>query len=77
MGAPVLPGAAILSDNDGSDVDIGGKNNKAERRNVKTGLVTANGIAVVEGLSGAEQVVLRAGGFLSPGETVNPKLVKQ
>ena len=75
--APMLPESAILSDNEGSYVYIVGKNNKAERRNVKTGLVTASGIAVIEGLNGSEQVVLRAGGFLSPGETVNPKLVKQ
>jgi RND family efflux transporter MFP subunit len=75
--APMLPESAILSDNEGSYVYIVGKNNKAERRNIKTGLVTSNGIAVVEGLSGSEQVVMRAGGFLSPGETINPKLVKQ
>jgi hypothetical protein len=31
---------------------------------------------VTEGLSGSEQVVLRAGGFLSPGETIQPKLIK-
>jgi hypothetical protein len=42
---------------------------------VKTGTVSDAGIAVVEGLSGSERVVLRAGGFLQPGETVNPKLV--
>jgi hypothetical protein len=75
--APMLPESAILSDNEGSFVYIVGKNNKVEQRRVKTGLITANGIAVVEGLAGTEQVVLRAGGFLSPGETVNPKLVKQ
>ncbi len=75
--APMLPESAILSDNEGSYVYIVVQNNKVERRNVKTGLVTANGIAVVEGLGGSEQVVMRAGGFLSPGETINPKLVKQ
>ncbi len=75
--APMLPESAILSDNQGSYVYIVGKGNKAERRDVKTGLVTDRGIAVAEGLTGAEQVVLRAGGFLSPGEKLNPKLVKQ
>jgi multidrug efflux pump subunit AcrA (membrane-fusion protein) len=75
--APMLPESAILSDNEGSYVYIVVQNNKVERRNVKTGLVTAKGIAVVEGLGGSEQVVMRAGGFLSPGETINPKLVKQ
>lgn len=74
--APLLPESAILSDNDGSFVYIVGKDNKVERRPVKTGTVTATGIAVTEGLSGNERVVLRAGGFLSPGETVQPKQYK-
>jgi HlyD family secretion protein len=75
--APMLPESAILSDGEGSYVYIVGKDNKAERRAVKTGLITANGIAVTEGLSGTEKVVLRAGGFLAPGETINPRPVKQ
>lgn len=74
--APMLPESAILSDNEGSFVYVIGKDNKVERRAVKTGTVTSNGIAVVSGLSGNEQVVLRAGGFLSPGETVQPKPYK-
>ena len=40
---------------------------------MKTGAVTPAGIAVVEGLNGNERVVLRAGGFLNPGETVRPQ----
>jgi HlyD family secretion protein len=74
--APMLPESAILSDTQGAFVYIVGKANKVERRAVKTGTITANGIAVTEGLSGSEQVVLRAGGFLSPGETIQPKLIK-
>lgn len=74
--APKLPESAILSDNAGSYVYVIGADNKIVRRPVKTGTVTADGIAVVEGLSGSERVVLRAGGFLQPGETVNPKLAK-
>jgi RND family efflux transporter MFP subunit len=70
--APVLPESAILSDNKGSFVYIVGPGNKALRRDVKTGGVTAAGIAVTEGLSGSERVVLRAGGFLQPGELVKP-----
>jgi len=38
--------------------------------------VTENGIAVIEGLSGAEMVVRRAGGFLAPGDEVKPRRVK-
>ncbi len=75
--APLLPESAILSDAKGSYVYIVGKDNKAQRRDITTGIVTDKGIAVVAGLSGSEHVVMRAGGFLSPGEKLNPKLVKQ
>ncbi len=74
--APMLPDSAILSDAKGSYVYVIGKNNKATRRDIKTGLVTDRGIAVVGGLSGSERVVLRAGNFLNPGETINPVQVK-
>ncbi|WP_336979255.1 efflux RND transporter periplasmic adaptor subunit [Altererythrobacter fulvus] len=73
--APMLPESAILSDAEGSYVYIVGKGNKVERRGVKTGLVTENGIAVTEGLTGSEKVVLRAGGFLAPGDEVRPRVV--
>jgi HlyD family secretion protein len=72
--APLLPESAILSDDKGGYVYVVGPDNKVLRRPVKTGTVTNAGIAVVEGLSGTERVVLRAGGFLQPGETVNPRL---
>jgi HlyD family secretion protein len=65
MVAPLLPDSAVLSDNQGSFVYI-------VRRNVKIGLVTDKGIAIAAGLAGSERVVLRAGGFLSPGETIQP-----
>lgn len=74
--APMLPESAILSDNQGNYVYVIDKDNKARRRPVKTGLVTETGIAVIEGLDGSERVVLRAGGFLQPDQTVQPKLVK-
>ena len=74
--APVLPESAILSDEKGNFVYVVGKDNKVERRAVRTGAVTPQGIAVVEGLNGTERVVLRAGGFLNPGETVKPQLQK-
>ena len=70
--APMLPESAILSDNKGSYVYIVGKDNKVERRDIKLGMVTDQGIAIVAGLSGSERVVLRAGGFLSPGEVIKP-----
>ena len=73
--APKLPESAILSDNQGSFVYVVGQDNKVQRRAVKTGTVTKDGLAVIEGLNGSERIVLRAGAFLQPGETVNPKLV--
>ena len=73
--APKLPESAILSDNAGSYVYIVSTGNKIERRPVKTGIVSSDGIAVVEGLSGNERIVLRAGAFLQPGETVIPRAV--
>ncbi len=68
--ASVLPESAILSDAGGAYVYIVDGHNKAQRRAVKTGDVTAQGIEIREGLSGNERVVLRAGAFLNPGDTV-------
>jgi RND family efflux transporter MFP subunit len=75
--ATVLPESAVLADAEGSFVYVVGKDNKAERRAVKTGAVTKQGIAITEGLAGTEQVVLRAGGFLNPGESINPQPLKK
>jgi HlyD family secretion protein len=75
--ATVLPESAVLADAKGSFVYVVGKDNKAERRSVTTGAVTKQGIAITEGLSGTEQVVLRAGGFLNPGESINPQPLKK
>lgn len=75
--APKLPDSALLTDAKGSYVYVVGKDNKVQRRDVKTGMVSDAGIAIVAGLDGSERVVIRSGGFLSPGETVNPKLVQQ
>ncbi len=74
--APLLPESAILSDDKGSFVYIVGNDNKAQRRDVKTGEVSARGISVVQGLSGNERIVLRAGGFLNPGDRVQPVVAK-
>ena len=74
--ATVLPESAVLADAKGSFVYVVGSDKKVTRRAVKTGAVTAQGIAITEGLNGTEKVVLRAGGFLNPGETVNPQAQK-
>lgn len=70
--APVLPESAILSDQKGAFVYVVGGNNKVARRMVRTGDVTPAGIVVLQGISGNERVVLRAGGFLNPGDLVRP-----
>ncbi|QYU69779.1 hypothetical protein J4558_06525 [Leptolyngbya sp. 15MV] len=70
--APLLPESAILSDDQGSYVYIVDAENKVVRRAVTLGNVTGQGIVIASGLTGRERVVLRAGGFLNPGETVRP-----
>lgn len=72
--APLLPESAVLSDNGGSFVYVVDKDNKVQRRPVTTGMLTEDGIIIDRGLAGNERVVLRAGAFLAPGETVKPKL---
>ena len=76
MTAPILPESAVQNDEKGSFVYMVGKDNKIVRRDVKIGTVTASGLTIAEGLDGTERVVLYAGGFLNPGESVNPKLQK-
>lgn len=70
--APLLPESAILSDEKGTYVFVVGPDNKVQRRDVKTGEVSAKGISVIEGISGTEKIVLRAGGFLNSGDLVQP-----
>jgi hypothetical protein len=77
MTAPVLPESAVQTGREGSFVYIVGKDNKVQQRPVKVGSVTANGLIIEQGLDGTERVVLYAGGFLNPGETINPKLLKK
>ena len=73
VSAPLLPESALQADNQGSYVYVVGAGSKAERRRVKIAMVTDRGVAIGQGLTGHEQVVLRAGGFLSEGETVQPR----
>lgn len=75
--APMLPESAIQTDDNGSFVWIVGQDNRVKRQAVKTGLVTNEGIAIIEGLAGTERVVLRAGGFLSEGDRVSPRLQRR
>lgn len=74
--APRLPESAVLSDDKGSYVYIVDKDNKIVRRNVTLGSAVPGGIIVTKGLTGKERIVVRAGGFLNPGETVKPRVEK-
>jgi RND family efflux transporter MFP subunit len=76
MVAPLLPDSAILNDGHKSYVFVVGPHNRTQRRDIRIGLVTDHGVAVASGLAGNERVVLRAGGFLSAGEAVVPRVVK-
>lgn len=73
---PMLPESAVLSDAKGNYVYIVDGANKAARRDVKTGPVTDQGVSITGGLSGTERVVVAAGAFLAPGQTVKPVLQK-
>lgn len=70
--APMLPESAVQSDEKGNYVFIVTPQNKVERRDVKIGSVSDAGITIASGLTGREQVVLTAGAFLNPGESVVP-----
>jgi RND family efflux transporter MFP subunit len=71
--APVLPQSAVQSDDKGNYVYLVDQNNVVVRRAIRTGEVSDAGIAVIEGLSGNERVVLSASAFLQPGQKVVPK----
>ena len=74
--APLLPQSAVQSDVTGNFVYILDDKNQAVRRNVTTGEVSDEGIAITSGLAGTERVVLTAGAFLNPGQKVIPVLKK-
>ena len=73
---PLLPESAVQSDAKGNYVYVVGKANKVERRTVKVGDVNDAGVTILEGLSGQEAVVVSAGAFLNPGETIIPQRTK-
>lgn len=73
---PLLPQSAVQSDDKGNYVYIIDSSNKVVRRDVKVGDVGDSGVTIMSGLSGQERVVLSAGAFLNPGETVVPQRIK-
>ena len=74
--APMLPESAIQNDDKGSYVYVVNADNVVERRDVTVGQVSAAGVSVLQGLTGKEKVVVLAGGFLNPGQKVEPELQK-
>jgi HlyD family secretion protein len=73
--SPLLPESAVLSDSDGNYVYIVNARDETERRAVTIGEVSDQGVSIASGLDGTERVVLSAGGFLSPGQKVQPRTV--
>jgi RND family efflux transporter MFP subunit len=74
--APELPQSAVQSDPKGNFVYIVDDKNQVVRRDVTTGEVSDDGVAITSGITGTERVVLTAGAFLNPGQKVIPHLRK-
>jgi len=67
---PILPKSAVLIDGTRAYVMVVNASGIVERRPVKVGQVSAQGIAIYEGLTGDERIVTMAAGFLHEGEKV-------
>ena len=74
--APLLPESAVQSGPEGNFVLVVNKSDQIERRPVKVGTVTDDGVSIASGLTGNERVVVLAGAFLNPGDKVKPVLQK-
>ncbi|MBA3878850.1 MAG: efflux RND transporter periplasmic adaptor subunit [Sphingobium sp.] len=70
--SPLLPQSAVQSDAKGNFVYIVNAKQEVIRQPIKVGQVSDAGVAITEGLSGNEQVVVSAGAFLNPGQKVIP-----
>ncbi len=73
---PLLPQSAVQSDDKGNFVYVVDANDQVVRRSIKVGQVSDAGVAIAEGLSGTERVVISAGAFLNPGQKVMPVVAK-
>jgi RND family efflux transporter MFP subunit len=74
--APLLPESAVQSGPEGNYVLIVGNDNKIQRKPVKVGTVTDDGVSIASGLTGVERIVVLAGAFLNIGDKVKPVLLK-
>jgi HlyD family secretion protein len=72
---PLLPQSAILADVQGNYVFVLGKDDRVERRSVKVGAISDEGVGIAAGLTGSEQIVASAGAFLKPGDKIKPTLL--
>lgn len=70
--APLLPQSAVQSDAKGNYVYVIDASNQVARRDIKVGQVSDAGVAITQGLTGQERVVVSAGAFLNPGQKVVP-----
>lgn len=71
--APMLPQSAVLADAIGNYVYVIDADNEVVRRDVTVGSVDDRGVTIRDGISGNEQVVARAGSFLTVGQKVVPQ----
>jgi HlyD family secretion protein len=69
---PVLPQTAVLSDEKGTYVLVVNANHRVDRRDVHVSDTNSHGLVISSGLTGQEQVIMTAAGFLRLGERVNP-----
>jgi HlyD family secretion protein len=69
-----VPSSAILSQSDGSTVQVV-KDGRVESRRVRTGLISSGKTEILEGLQDGELVVLRSGTLLRNGDAVRPVLM--
>jgi len=74
--APMLPESAVQSGPEGNFVLIVDNKNQIQRRTVKVGTVTDDGVSIASGLNGNERVVVLAGAFLNVGDKVKPVVQK-
>ncbi|MBJ7440079.1 MAG: efflux RND transporter periplasmic adaptor subunit [Sphingopyxis sp.] len=74
--APLLPESAVQSGPEGNFVLVVDNKNTIQRRAVKVGTVTDDGVSIASGLAGNERVVVLAGAFLNVGDKVKPVVQK-
>ena len=74
--APLLPESAVQSGPEGNYVLIVDNKDTIQRRTVKVGTVTDEGVSIASGLNGQEKVVVLAGAFLNVGDKVKPVIQK-